>query len=221
MIPLITSQTSLTGRHWLDFSPTSTVGASELSGIRVVSRLPIKKRPSNASSLGSELEDNITFIEDWANATSRNDPSELIEPALRHQFHMAREERFEDGFESDFSRSLTALIRQHGRAALMALARIMIAGDANPEVVAEALRWLGNMHDPDTYNNRLLLLERNLTSPDPRIRDGALLGLTSLADPAAVPALQHAIEREHIPELRHNMQQVLEYLESLPLQTER
>jgi hypothetical protein len=69
-------------------------------------------------------------------------------------------------------------------------------------------------HAP-SYRFRLWLLERSLGSLKARIRDGAILGLSSLNDPHAISYLKLAIEQEKCSELRKDMEQVLAQLESI------
>lgn len=69
-------------------------------------------------------------------------------------------------------------------------------------------------HAP-SYRFRLWLLERSLNCSQARIRDGAILGLSYLNDPHAISYLKLAIGLEKCTELREDMEQVLEQLESI------
>lgn len=138
--------------------------------------------------------------------------------ALLQNIH---DEHFEDGMESEFSRRFIALILANPPTTLAALSDVLSAEQVNAEVAAEALRWLGRMESPDTELQRRLILEQGLKSPTSRVRDGAILGLASLNDPDALPALEHAIQQETIPELRADMVEVLEQLKQSRLETTR
>jgi len=129
-------------------------------------------------------------------------------------FDKAKEEVFEDGMESEFSKNLVFLIKKYGNAAIVVLERLIGAEQVNTEVASEAMRWLGHLEHPITYRSRLHLLERSLHNLSTRVRDGAALGLASLDDPHAIPYLKWAIEREEYEELRHDLEQVLTQLES-------
>lgn len=153
-------------------------------------------------------------LEPTINATKRHDSDEAVSRTVVALFEEARDEIFEDGMESDFSRKLIALVRRHGNAAVEAIASLIAEEGADPEVSAEALRWLGHMEHPWSYNSRRWLLEWSLLSSLPRVRDGAALGLASLDDPAAIPYLVQAIKREPYAQLREDMQQVLAQLEA-------
>jgi hypothetical protein len=132
-----------------------------------------------------------------------------ISPTLVHLFLSAKEETFEDGMSSEFSKKLIQLIQMEGQAVVSVLADLILNGEVNLEVRAEALRWIGRMWDPATYESRRWLLERSLFSRFPRIRDGAALGLSSMNDPLSIQYLKIASEREEIDELRADLEQVL------------
>jgi len=139
-------------------------------------------------------------------------PATLI-PVFLHMFSIARDEEFEDGMETQFSKDLKQVIRTTGQAAVNALSELIPTGRVNIEVCSEALRWIGRMDDPATYESRRWLLERCLSSNFPRIRDGALLGLSAMNDPDAIQYLHFAIQHEEINELKEDFEQVLRDLE--------
>lgn len=133
---------------------------------------------------------------------------------IRTLFEMAREEIFEDGMESEFSKSLSTIVETHNNKAIAALGEIIETHNVNEGVVAEALRWLGRLEHPSSYDARLRLLESNLRSQSARVRDACALGLASMDDAHAIPFLRQAILEEPYTELRDDMEQVLNQLES-------
>jgi hypothetical protein len=137
------------------------------------------------------------------------------ENQIRSLFEFAKDEFFEDGMETAFSKNLETIILKHGISSIVALSKIVFDKQSNEEIVSEALRLLGRIQDQNTYNIRLWLLEQNLKSNSARIRDGALLGLASLDDPHSIPSMKKAIQAETYLELREDMQQVLKQLETL------
>lgn len=148
------------------------------------------------------------------NATRVHDrPPELTE-SFRALLMAGKDQIFEDGIESEFSKDLIRLIKKYGNDALAELAYFIVYEKASAEVTAEALRWLGLMDHLPSYHWRLWLLERSICSRSARIRDGAALGLAFLDDPDAIPYLRQAVDREPVKELRADMQQVLTQLES-------
>ena len=137
----------------------------------------------------------------------------FLEQQARSIFFRAKEEVFEDGMESDFSQSLLSFIRSFGHSAMEVIIPIMRSEQTNTEIASEAFRILGRLNNKTTYRERLWLLERGLYSVSARVRDGAVLGLAFLNDPLVVAPLKAAIDRERIPELRKDMEQVLAQLE--------
>ena len=146
------------------------------------------------------------------NSTILQEPPEEIGQEIEALFIKAREERFEDGMESDFSSGLISMIRMCGNAAIEVIAKLILYERVNPEVASEALRWIGHIEQASTYTDRLWLLERSLRCSSARVRDGVALGLASLDDPHAIPYLKQAIQREQCEELREDMEQVLAQL---------
>lgn len=136
-----------------------------------------------------------------------------IEGKFETLFAEAQDESFEDGMESEFSRKLLLLLNQYSDVAVEILVYLIIGERVNPAVAAEALRWIGRVNDSSSHRRRRWLLERALTSPHSRVRDGAVLGLAFMDDPTAIPSLRYAIEHEKIDMLRQDMSQVLEQLE--------
>ena len=70
------------------------------------------------------------------------------------------------------------------------------------------------MEAPRTRRSRLAVLTSSLKSPDPRLRDAASIGLAALDDPAAIEDLRDAVDREAVPQLRHNLTLALDQLQA-------
>jgi len=139
--------------------------------------------------------------------------TQSIDEKIESLFVSAKEEVFEDGMESSFSRELVSMVREHGESAVQMIADLILQENANPEVASEALRWIGAIEHPATYHSRLSLLEQSLNCLSPWVRDGATLGLAYMEDPHAISYLKRAIDREPYKLLRRNMRQVLAELE--------
>lgn len=135
-----------------------------------------------------------------------------LQRRISFAFLSALDERFEDGMDSTFSHTLASLIQTYGNAGVAAVQQVLESGQTNAEIVAEALRWLGIIHHPESRKYRLWLLQETLRSASPRIRDAAGLGLAAMDDPDAIAALVEAIERERYAPLRQNLQLVLDQL---------
>lgn len=148
------------------------------------------------------------------NFTTKEQRSQDIDEKIEALFEAAKEQFFEDGMESDFSREFVSFIKKYGDAAMEAVASVIISEKGNAEIASEALRWMGLMDHPPSYRYRLWVLERSLICSSERVRDSAALGLAYFNDPDAIQHLKKAIEREQIPELREDMKQVLTQLET-------
>lgn len=148
------------------------------------------------------------------NSTAQSEVHKDLDQKILALFEAAKEQNFEDGMESEFSKGLVDVVKNYGVAAIEALAPLIIDEKVNPEVASEALRWLGRINHPVSYHRRLWLLERSLRCSSARVRDGATLGLAFLDDPHAITYLRQAIQQEKISELRADMEQVLAQLES-------
>lgn len=147
----------------------------------------------------------------------RPDPSqEELERHVKGVLEAARDERFEDGMESSISRTLVPLVERYQTELAESLFYWLVPGRASPRVTAESLRWLGDMDHAPSHNWRRRLLERCLEAPSVAVRDAAGVGLASMDDPQAIPAVKDAIAREPSAELRQCLQQVLAQLEGKP-----
>lgn len=154
------------------------------------------------------------LIEEGASTRIRTQADKTIEQQFLSLFANACDEVFEDGMDSAFSRGFIALTRKYGDRAFETLADLIIGERVNPEVAAEALRWLGYIENPFplSYVYRLWLLARALQCSSATVRDGAILGLAAIDDPSAIPYIEKAVEREYFKELREDMLQVVEQL---------
>lgn len=148
-------------------------------------------------------------------STSKFVNSNVLEKQANSIFINAKEEIFEDGMESQFSRNLSQFIVSFGHPAMEAIINLLLSNSVNTEVASEALRVIGRLNHKITYRDRLWLLERGLYNSSARVRDGAILGLAFMNDSIAIAPLKSAIDRERIPELQQDMKQVLAQLEGI------
>lgn len=160
------------------------------------------------------------WIREWRTKSSRYSSSNVaqtasyIERRIKEQFGAAKEEIFESGVENEFTRELASLINEYGNKAIDILSQFIIYETPNEELISQALLLLGRLEHSFSYDKRLWLLERALHHSSSRVRNAASYALASLDDPQAIPYLIRAIEREVCDELRNDMKQVLEQLES-------
>ena len=120
---------------------------------------------------------------------------------------------FENGMESELSKHLTALVSEYGKEVIIELAFCMMRNLADKEVIAEVLRCLGRMTDVLSKEFRREFLELGLLHTSVVIRDGAYVGLSSLRDPRTRRAIKESVERESNPDLRDDLQYLLDELE--------
>jgi len=153
----------------------------------------------------------VEAIFDSATTTYIN-PQKVMDE-IESLFIAGREEFFEDGMESRFSKGLISAIEKYDDLAIDAISDLILSEKVSPEVASEALRWIGYIDDDATYESRLHLLEESLKCLSPRVRDGAGLGLSFMNDLRAIDSLKEAIQKEQSKLLRKNMVQVLEQLE--------
>ena len=147
------------------------------------------------------------------NKTSQEKQTVDLNMKAEKLFEFAIEEEFEDGVESSFSNKLQSFIKEHGNDGLLVLPPIFINEKVNAEIISEALRWIGRLEHPDTHYFRLWLLEKCLFCNSPSIRDGAILGLAAMNDPAAISYIKKAIEKEPISALQQDMKEIVSQLE--------
>jgi len=131
---------------------------------------------------------------------------------LERLFASAREEVFEDGMDSFFSRDLQSQLSLYGDVALEMIWHLIWKrpNPLSPTVIGETLRWVGRMEEK--YLHQRALLEKCLEHESHYVRDGAILGLASLDDPKAIGALRRAQEREPSGLLGESIEQVIEQL---------
>ena len=115
------------------------------------------------------------------------------------------DEAFEDGMESQFSQGLHSAVVEHGKTALLAIDRVILAGNTNAELLGETLVQIGAVEDPATHDRRLAILTRALQSQDVRVRDAASLGLETMEDASAIPAIETAVASEQSKRMRKNL----------------
>ena len=171
-----------------------------------LNRRPQIYRQAEASTVGDDCGQSSSTV-------MQRELTRYVEDAITRLFESAEDQNFEDGMESDFSRELVTLIRKYGDLAMSEVSYLITYDRVDREIASEALRWLGRIDDPSSYDSRLWVLEQSLSSKSPLVRDGAALGLASLRDANAVQYLRRAVERESIAELRCDLEEILEGLE--------
>ncbi len=147
-----------------------------------------------------------------ASATKPED-FRAIEQTVTALSEITAPEDLEDGLSTPLVPVLQTLLSRYGAGAAFELAGAITSGRFDPDVAAWILRWLGRIGS-GPLSSRRWLLERNLRSPVPAIRDGAALGLESLADPHAAPLLRSAMQNERYSRIRRNMNRALQKIQT-------
>lgn len=106
---------------------------------------------------------------------------------FRAVFDRATDERFEDGTESQFAKDLESLVRTVGSDSTDIPGNLLEDGSTSPEVLAEAMRWIGRTEGMLSRKSKFSLLGIGLSSKSTLVRDSAALGLATIDDPAAIP----------------------------------
>ena len=118
----------------------------------------------------------------------------------------------EDGMTADLGEKLIAMIQTYGDEGVKALANIIASGKVSAEILSHTLRWLARIDDRKTYDARLMLLTDCLRSTSHIIRDGALLGLSTLGDRRAIDVIGNVAACETHASLKRDMEEVLKQL---------
>jgi hypothetical protein len=148
------------------------------------------------------------------NATAISAPEQSCTPAVLGALNAQPVSELEDGMTRQLGAQIATCIGDFGAAALEDLARVALRDQAPPEALSHAMRWVGRLSDPRTFQERLLMLTRSLEAPSDIVKDGATLGLVALGSAAAIPALDAAIAREKNTSLREDLLQAAAYLRS-------
>jgi hypothetical protein len=140
---------------------------------------------------------------------------EQLMPELQMQINelldIANNELVEDGMHNAINTRLALLILKDYRHVIPAVASA-IETTATPIVSAEVLKELGRFRNQAAHGLCLWTLEHFLGAASPITRDGAALGLARLGDSAAIPNLTGAAQRERDPQLRKDLELVIEEL---------
>ena len=159
----------------------------------------------------------VPCIEPFAQGStgSSNDTpqaEEVIKDHLDRLIALSAEEVFFDGMESRLSFGLKRLLGAGSIAAIRVIRSRLNSRRLNAEVTGEILRVLGDFEDLTTHQGRLSVLLECLGSEDSRIRDAASIGIAAMDDPSALQEVEKAVEFERLPELKEDLQLVVDQL---------
>lgn len=127
----------------------------------------------------------------------------------------SRDERFEDGMDSNLSVGMRVLFRNHGQDFAHVLEEQLKKDRMlSQRVLVAILHALGSIEDSATKDWRFATLVSFLHAKAPNVRDAAAVGLAYLDDRRAIPYIEQAIERETSKTFQEDLRAVVEQLAS-------
>jgi hypothetical protein len=151
------------------------------------------------------------FLEASENATDSRATIRRIRERVAATFRRAFREEFREGTTSDFALDIQSLVLDFGAPALIEL-RTFLMSEALPVGIGfETLTTIAELKSAagSAAADRSSLIEWALTSRSAEMRYGAAFALAALKDKGSVKALEAAIARETIPEVRKAQERVL------------
>lgn len=136
----------------------------------------------------------------------------ILSRTLDALLESAKEERFEDGMNSNLSVGLRVLLRKYSTDFIRVLEDRLKGPKISSRILTEVLHTLGDIEDATTKGWRLATLVRFLASPSSIVRDAAATGLAYLDDKTAIPYLREAIARESSVAFREDLRAIVEQL---------
>lgn len=128
-------------------------------------------------------------------------------------FRQAKNEVFEDGMHSNFSRALFSSIDEHGIMAVSAIESIINHHGISDRLVGETLRWLGHNEDDKTIQQRRAVIESFiLNAYSISVLDDAICAVSYLEDSASIPALEKALQRNIHHVLKDDIREIIHEL---------
>ena len=159
------------------------------------------------------VENTTRFTSIYESVIDADTTSQVVEGQLERLFAAARDEQFEVGIESQFSKGLQNLFRYDPTTIIQSLRNRLTSNDADPEVLAEVLRWASRQDVNSVRDLVVDLLSVGLHNASSLVRDAAALSLAHLEEAAAVELLKRALNREKVPELREDLEDLILSLE--------
>lgn len=149
-------------------------------------------------------------------ATPIAEPSRLEEAftELKVVLNLATEVHIEDGIDNEFYLGFRELLTKYGNVGLTLISDQTFGLHMPEHTLSTLLGYVGKLDDNVSTAMRRQLLEGYLTHESAVVRDGALVGLSYVESPDALPSLRAAYEREPYGELKQDILNVIEELET-------
>ena len=132
-----------------------------------------------------------------------------IHQKLQDILGIGQQELDNDDDTGQFYEQLIEFIEMHNRDAVEAIEDVLKQHKYNSYLLSDVLSALGDASEPVSYQQRLNLLHNYLFNDTPRIRYGAMIGLSSLKDPQSLPLLERALKEENVGMLQTLLQQII------------
>ena len=143
-------------------------------------------------------------------------PSQVVEEHLEQLFSSAHEEQFEVGIDSRFAKALQQLCERDPVTVVQSLRERLMAGQASADVLGEVLRWASRQEARAIRTLVVELMSTGLHHPSSLVRDAAALSFACLDKDRAMIHLQRALDREKVPELQADLEDLIRSLEKSP-----
>lgn len=148
-------------------------------------------------------------------ATPIAEPSRLEAfTELKVVLNLAKEVHIEDGIDNEFYLGFRELLTKYGNVGLTLISDQTFGLHMPEHTLSTLLGYVGKLDDNVSTAMRRQLLEGYLTHESAVVRDGALVGLSYVESPDALPSLRAAYEREPYGELKQDILNVIEELET-------
>ena len=146
--------------------------------------------------------------------TPITDPSRLEQAnrELMALVNLAKEVHIEDGMDNELYVAFQAFLAKYENVGLAIMSEEMFGSRTPEHTLSTLLEYVGKSEETNSTTMRRQLIESYLTHESPVVRDGAIVGLSYLEDPAAIPALQTASDKETRSDLRRDIKEIIEEL---------
>lgn len=99
---------------------------------------------------------------------------------------------FETGEELRLSSEFRSLVKTYGSQLIHSIELLINSNEINTTVAGELLRQIGEIEDPQLLESQLDILEKFTFHQAPRVRDGAIMGLSYINSDKVILILETA-----------------------------
>lgn len=154
----------------------------------------------------------------WEGPLEANDPDNFLGQSIQIQvqtaIRAARGEPFENGYESQFRKTLGRMYRALGSRVVEAVCDELGSLGIGDEILAQIFKFLVDVNDSASADLRLVSIAQFLRSHSALTRDAAATALDALDDRRAAAYLREAAARESHPMLKCEFLEIAAELET-------